>query len=144
MCGEGAFLVLQYNDNGSLDTSFGTNGTVLTEFGPGNDLSFSSFFQSDGKLVLAELAQALDGNQADFAVARYLFPSSSLRKLFDFDGDGRCNLRRAGIAKIELCQRERELSPDFFSLFWNSVAIRRIDKLLIRLPLDAASQAAFF
>jgi uncharacterized delta-60 repeat protein len=49
------FTVLQYTQNGQLDTSFGTNGIVRLSLNTGaNESSFDSLFlQNDGKIVAA-------------------------------------------------------------------------------------------
>ncbi|MER6352931.1 hypothetical protein ABT186_14050, partial [Streptomyces sp. NPDC001634] len=54
--------------DGSLDSTFGTGGKVLTDFG-GIDEAFGVALQTDGKIVAAGLTTA-SGN-ADFALARY-------------------------------------------------------------------------
>lgn len=60
----GNFAVQRYNSNGSVDTSFGTGGTALANFG-GGDESTAITLQPDGKIVLA-------GTSNDrFAVARF-------------------------------------------------------------------------
>ncbi len=76
------FALVRYAANGSLDSSFGTNGQVVTDFGPvfvgnpsnctqtgggfhGTDVAFTVALQSDGKLVAAGVSSG------DFALARY-------------------------------------------------------------------------
>ncbi len=44
--------LLRYNTNGTIDSTFGTNGQVTTDSG-GNDLPLSVISQSDGKLVVS-------------------------------------------------------------------------------------------
>jgi uncharacterized delta-60 repeat protein len=61
------FALARYQPDGTLDTSFGTNGLVTIDFG-GNDDLRSILVQADGKIVLAGKT-ALFG-QADFALAR--------------------------------------------------------------------------
>jgi uncharacterized delta-60 repeat protein len=66
------FALARYNDDGSLDTSFGRGGTVQTKFArrPSTEASSSIaeavVIQRDGKIVVAGL-----GNGYDFALARY-------------------------------------------------------------------------
>ncbi|MDO8541473.1 MAG: PKD domain-containing protein [Opitutaceae bacterium] len=62
------FALARYNANGSLDTSFDTDGKVTTDFGGGPDAGHSVAIQSDGKIVVAGSGGATD---TDFAVARY-------------------------------------------------------------------------
>lgn len=77
------FAVARYNPNGSLDTTFDTDGKVITAFGPTNDQAFAVMVQPDGKLIAAGFSfLAPTGN---FAVARYL-PNGSLDPAFDTDG----------------------------------------------------------
>ena len=66
------FVVVRYQTDGSVDTSFGTGGTVVTAFGRLSvAIPRSVVIQSDGKLVVA--GNAGNGIQiSDFAVARYL------------------------------------------------------------------------
>ncbi|WP_238254220.1 beta strand repeat-containing protein, partial [Methylobacterium bullatum] len=64
------FAVVRYNADGSLDTSFGTGGKILTPVGTGmsNDIGQSVKVQADGKIVVAGYGV---GNGDDFAVVRY-------------------------------------------------------------------------
>jgi len=63
------FAVVRYNDNGSLDTGFGTGGKVTTAIGSVGDLINSIAIQSDGKIVAA--GSSLVGIDRLFALARY-------------------------------------------------------------------------
>ncbi len=47
------FALAKYNSNGSLDTTFGTNGTVITAVTGLDDKAYSVIFQPDGKIILA-------------------------------------------------------------------------------------------
>ena len=78
------FAVVRYNANGSLDTSFDTDGKVTTDFGFGNDLGQAVAIQSDDKIVVAGFA--FDGTDFDFAVVRYDPTDGSLDSSFDTDG----------------------------------------------------------
>jgi uncharacterized delta-60 repeat protein len=66
---DSAFAVYRCNPDGSLDSSFGNNGLVITDFGPDTDYSYGALLQSDGKIVLAGYAEL--NNSFDFALARY-------------------------------------------------------------------------
>ena len=61
----GDFSALRINANGSLDTTFGTNGQVVTDLGGSDDTSTSAALQDDGKLVIS------GKSNGDFAVLRY-------------------------------------------------------------------------
>ena len=64
------FVVVRYNPNGSLDSTFGTGGIVKTNIGTGSDISRAVVIQPDGKIVAAGTASG--SQQFQFAVARYL------------------------------------------------------------------------
>ncbi|MGB3527211.1 MAG: T9SS type A sorting domain-containing protein [Flavobacteriales bacterium] len=59
----------RYNADGTLDSSFGGDGKVTTDFGTYGDAGFSVAIQPDGKVVVA--GKAGYGAEADFALARY-------------------------------------------------------------------------
>ena len=63
------FALVRYNTDGSLDTSFDTDGKVTTDFGSANDFARSVTIQSDGKIVVAGYSD--DGSNDDFALVRY-------------------------------------------------------------------------
>jgi uncharacterized delta-60 repeat protein len=65
------FALARYNSNGSLDTSFGSGGKVITDFFGGEDGIDSLAVQSDGKLVVAGFASTGGLKTRDFALARY-------------------------------------------------------------------------
>jgi uncharacterized delta-60 repeat protein len=77
------FAVVRYNTNGSLDTSFDTDGKVTTDFGAQSDYAKSVALQSDGKIVVA--GYSYNGSNYDFAVVRYN-TNGSLDTSFDTDG----------------------------------------------------------
>jgi uncharacterized delta-60 repeat protein len=62
------FALVRYNTDGSLDTSFGTEGIATTDFGMA-DLGNSVRLQVDGKIVVA--GSSFDPSVTDFALARY-------------------------------------------------------------------------
>jgi uncharacterized delta-60 repeat protein len=69
---------------GELDPSFGGDGKVVTDFGPGADLAQGLAIQADGKIVAA--GETFRGNDDfDFARAHYN-PDGSLDPTFDGDG----------------------------------------------------------
>jgi uncharacterized delta-60 repeat protein len=63
------FALARYNSNGTLDTSFSTDGKVTTNFGSPNDAAFSVAVQSDGKIVAA--GGTIFSTGGDFALVRY-------------------------------------------------------------------------
>ncbi len=62
------FALARYTGNGSLDSTFGSNGKVITDFG-GQDFGTALTIQADGKAIVAGYSS---GN---FALARYTFTS---------------------------------------------------------------------
>jgi uncharacterized delta-60 repeat protein len=69
-----AFVLARYTTVGHLDTTFGSNGTVITNIGQGT-ISFVSalVLQSDGKIVAAgNSGFGGNGFVDNFAIARYL------------------------------------------------------------------------
>jgi uncharacterized delta-60 repeat protein len=78
------FALARYNPNGTLDTSFGVDGQVTTDFASNSsDIGFDVALAPDGKIVAVGLRNAED--HGDVAVARYL-PDGSLDPSFDSDG----------------------------------------------------------
>jgi len=63
------FALLRYNANGTLDTSFGGTGSVVTPMGNGADGGNTVAVQSNGKILVA--GEAFNGLDDDFALARY-------------------------------------------------------------------------
>jgi uncharacterized delta-60 repeat protein len=82
--GAGAdFALARYNSDGSLDTTFGTDGKVTTDFGS-QDSAGSVAIQADGKIVVTGVS-IQPGTGYDFALARYN-TDGSLDTTFDGDG----------------------------------------------------------
>ena len=63
------FAVARYNPDGTLDTTFGTMGKVITAFSASGDDATCVALQSDGKIVVAGIANNTPA--FDFAVVRY-------------------------------------------------------------------------
>lgn len=61
--------VVRYNANGSLDTTFGTGGKVVTAVGTSNELANAIVQQPDGKLVAA--GYTIVGSASDVLLVRY-------------------------------------------------------------------------
>jgi uncharacterized delta-60 repeat protein len=62
------FALARYNPNGSLDASFGGDGSVVTDFGA-EDVGNAIAIQVDGKIVAAGFTRS---RAEDFALARYV------------------------------------------------------------------------
>jgi uncharacterized delta-60 repeat protein len=65
------FALARYNSDGSLDTTFGNGGTVMTDFFGNEDDAFSVLIQPDGKIVAVGSANN-PSTFYDFAAVRYL------------------------------------------------------------------------
>ncbi|MFF7892429.1 hypothetical protein ACFZDI_11025 [Streptomyces sp. NPDC007907] len=76
------FAVARYNTDGSLDTTFGTGGTVITDFGD-DAAAFDVALQSDGKIIA--VGRSGVNTYHDFALARYN-PDGSLDTTFGTGG----------------------------------------------------------
>lgn len=80
---DNSFALARYDPNGGLDSSFGENGTVVTQLGSGYDFSFAVSLDSGGKIIAA--GRSLNGSNYNFAVVRYNL-NGSLDDSFDADG----------------------------------------------------------
>ncbi len=69
------FALARYNTNGTLDTTFGAGGKVVTPIGASNDQANALALQADGKMVVAGYSASGFGGSPglnwDFALARY-------------------------------------------------------------------------
>lgn len=67
------FALARYNTNGSLDTSFGVGGKVITDFdaGRGFEGAFAAVLQPDGKILATGYVRASFNGFGSFGVARY-------------------------------------------------------------------------
>ncbi len=64
------FALVRYKTDGTLDSSFGSGGKVITPLGTGNDLSNALALQTDGKIIVVGKYRLSSGNDAG-AVVRY-------------------------------------------------------------------------
>ena len=71
----GDFEVVRYNQNGSLDTSFGNGGFVTTSFPGQGSYAFAVALQADGKIIAAGTDfvnfSSDDSSDTDFGIERY-------------------------------------------------------------------------
>jgi uncharacterized delta-60 repeat protein len=82
------FAVMRYNINGTIDTSFGSCGKIVTHLGSTNDISWGVALQEDGRVVAAGEVQN-GSTSVDGAVTRYKPEGGASATTKDFDGDGR-------------------------------------------------------
>ncbi len=88
------FALARYNANGTLDTTFGSNGVVMTDFRGGNDHAYAVALQSDGKIVAVGSSQNTSGQNQSIALARYS-ANGVLDSSFGSSGTGKV-IRRVG------------------------------------------------
>jgi uncharacterized delta-60 repeat protein len=86
------FALARYHADGSLDTNFGTGGTVTTDFALSGDTGQTMALQPDGKVVVAGWSSPGDTG-TDFVAARYN-SDGSLDPAFSADGRVGLILRR--------------------------------------------------
>lgn len=77
------FLIIRYNADGTLDTTFDGDGIATTDVGAGDDQAHGIALQGDGKIVVAGIA--VRGSWYAFAVVRYL-SDGSMDSAFNGDG----------------------------------------------------------
>jgi uncharacterized delta-60 repeat protein len=86
-----SFALVRFNSDGSLDTSFGTGGKVITNVASEASSVTRAVLQPDGKIVA--VGEGSVNQTFGFAVARYLTDSTvQSSKAFDFDGDGKSDI----------------------------------------------------
>jgi uncharacterized delta-60 repeat protein len=121
--GNNDFLIVRINQNGTLDTSFGSAGRVITPVSLSTDFASAIAVASDGKIVAAGKSYRIGSpltrpdvfTDYDAAIVRYL-PDGSLDA--SFDGDGKAAARFG---------EDRNLFDDFI----NAVSIQQNGKVLI-------------
>lgn len=63
------FALIRYHNDGTLDTGFGNQGMVITDFFGSDDYANAILLQPDGKILCG--GYAYDGTLPDFALVRY-------------------------------------------------------------------------
>ena len=104
----GNFALARYNTKGTLDTAFGTDGTVTTDFSGGADKAYAVAIQPDGKIVVA--GYATSGGLSHFAIARY-DSDGSLDTAFNPGGSKR-GTRVTAIGASNSTAKALALQPD--------------------------------
>ena len=79
------FALVRYLPTGTLDSTFGTDGKVFTDFEGRNDHAFAMALQPDGKMVVVGESAIPFGSGSAFALARYL-PDGSPDPTFGTNG----------------------------------------------------------
>jgi uncharacterized delta-60 repeat protein len=129
--------IAQYETNGSLDLSFGTNGITTTSIGAGDSAAYGLALQTDGKIVVAGFAIGTGSNYV-FAVARYTVagvPDAS------FDTDG---VLTTNIGGVDDAASAIVIQPDGKILVaGQSLQVSDYDLALVRYNPDGSPDAGF-
>lgn len=123
------FAFVRYNEDGSLDSSFGTNGSAQTDFAGNQDVAYSSIIQEDGSFYTSGTVRDSITNY-DFALAKYN-PDGSLdqrfgingKRTYDFKGpvDFGLYMKQQKDGKLLVCGENNVLTK-------NSFVVVRFDK----------------
>ncbi|MCA1624575.1 MAG: FG-GAP-like repeat-containing protein [Acidobacteria bacterium] len=95
--GNSNFAISRYNSNGTIDTSFGTNGVIITPIGSIQNYITSIALQTDGKIIAVGGVKRFASPNSlatDVGLVRYLGDAvtTAPRTRFDFDGDGKADI----------------------------------------------------
>jgi uncharacterized delta-60 repeat protein/uncharacterized repeat protein (TIGR01451 family) len=129
------FLLVRYLSDGGIDSTFGTNGIVITSFGT-DAQGLSVALQPDGKIIAAGAAGPY--GYADFAMARYLS-----------DGTPDAGFGTAGLLTVNMGQNDSisdiELQPDgkIVAAGNSSQMNGTLDIVLARFNADGSLDAGF-
>jgi uncharacterized delta-60 repeat protein len=131
------FALARYNSDGSLDTAFGSDGKVVTDFSSGDDDARAATIQSEGKIVAAGTTRLSFTGVPQFALARYE-PNGSLDPTFDGDGRVETAVTSHSEANAVAMQRDGKIVAAGFA--WIS---ETKDFALARYNPDGSVDAAF-
>jgi len=120
---------------GGLDPSFGTGGSVTTDFGF-TDAAAAVAVQADGKIVAVGSA---DGGSADFAIARYN-PDGTLDTTFDTDG--KVDITLGGIDKATAVAVQAD-GKIVVAGYTNGTGATEFDFAVVRLNPDGSLDTTF-
>jgi len=140
-----AFALAKYTSDGTLDTSFGTGGIVITSFGE-NSIASSSAIQEDGKIVLAGYSGfssgILPGRNCKFALARFN-PGGTLDSTFGIDGKITTAVRTMDNAALSMgIQSDGKIVLCGYSYFQNGMNILT-DIALVRYNINGTLDTTF-
>ncbi len=95
-CGEANFCLARFDTNGAVDTTFGLNGIVITDFAGRSDNAYSLAIQTDGRVVAA--GQCRISGVDIFCLARYL-TDGTLDNSFGSGGKVTTSIAFGGVAR---------------------------------------------
>lgn len=93
-----AFALARYRESGSLDTSFGRNGRVLTPLGENGGGAFAVAIQPDGKILAAGFRETRQ-RRTEGLLIRYM-PNGAIDRGFGSHGEVRFATPHRGQAKL--------------------------------------------
>ncbi len=99
------FALARYNTDGSLDATFGTHGTVVTDLSGGNDWGQAAAIQADGRIIAAGRTTGAPGHPDTLALARYR-PDGTLDDTFGTSGIVFVEMNRHGDARAVAVQAD--------------------------------------
>jgi uncharacterized delta-60 repeat protein len=81
-----SIVIARYNANGTLDQTFGTDGTVLSDFGTSESEAYGITIQNDGKIIIAGVSgpNAMNTN-GNYGLARFN-PDGTIDNSFGTNG----------------------------------------------------------
>lgn len=135
------FALSRYNDDGSLDSSFGDNGKVLTDFDPAatNEGAQAAALQPDGKIIVAGFSSIISPGEGYFALIRYN-PNGSIDTAFGDNGRVRLAVRpHMHYARAITLAPDGKIivAGDYFSASFTT------ETLVYRLHTDGSVDSAF-
>src|SRR5262249_28021452 len=69
------FAVVRYNTDGTLDTTFGSNGELLVDLGSPNDFANGVTFDANGRLLVIGVTFNAANNTNDLGLVRLMQPT---------------------------------------------------------------------
>lgn len=132
------FLLIRHHVDGSLDTTFGDDGQVVTDSG-GSEIADAAVVQADGKIVVAGRRRSSDLDRSvphGIVLARY-HPDGSLDASFGDDG------RAIGEFGAEPSEVSLALAPDGAILVAGTRRTRADEVYVARYAADGSLDASF-
>ncbi|MBC8124370.1 MAG: hypothetical protein H7X70_01430 [Candidatus Kapabacteria bacterium] len=131
-------LLVRYSEDGALDESFGTGGTVLTNIGAKGDQGHAVAIQSDGKIVVA--GNYDNGTNSDIVLVRYT-ENGKLDSSFHNDGIVTTGVGPAGeIARSVAVQSDGKILITGYSYTPKSFAYEFV---IVRYAMDGSLDSSF-
>ena len=103
------FVLTRHNSDGSIDTSFGNSGKVVSAIGDSSDQAYDVAIQSDGKIVVTGKVHDWDGT--DYGLVRYN-SDGTLDSNFGNSGKARISFDTGGISSSSTYARNLGIQSD--------------------------------